>query len=193
MAAQALYLNRLLTSLSALVEIQQGKFEITPRSVDLVTLVHRVLERAMPSPWHTLEFSGSNAPLIVNGDEVWLEQALANIVENAIKYSPKGGLVRVTARRDGEHALVAVSDEGIGIPEAERGRLFERFYRGANMATMHISGLGIGLHLVDEIVRFHEGQIELVSVEGSGSEFSIRLPLRQCNQMETVTASIAAQ
>jgi signal transduction histidine kinase len=74
------------------------------------------------------------------------------------------------------HACVSVSDQGIGIPQASLGHLFERFYRAENAEAQHISGMGVGLFLVKEIVGLHGGAIEVNSTEGAGSTFTIRLP-----------------
>jgi signal transduction histidine kinase len=117
--------------------------------------------------------------LMVAGDAGLLRQAFANLVSNAVKYSPGGGLVRVTAFQDEESIAVQIEDDGIGVPEADRGRIFERYYRGSN--TSGIAGSGVGLHLVATIVDLHRGAIALDSRDGDGSCFTVRLP-RLCTE-----------
>ena len=107
-----------------------------------------------------------------------LEEVLHNLLSNAVKYSPQGGTVRVrVARQDGE-AVLEVADEGIGIPAEAQARLFEPFYRASNIGPT-ISGFGIGLYIVGEIVKRHDGQIEVISTEGLGSTFRVALPLHE--------------
>lgn len=114
---------------------------------------------------------------MILGNELRLEQVLQNLLQNAIKYSPTGGLILLQAEQDENYACLAVTDHGIGIPRAAQRYLFERFYRSTNVAQQHISGLGIGLYVVKELVTRHGGDIEVTSREGQGSTFTVRLPL----------------
>jgi signal transduction histidine kinase len=98
-------------------------------------------------------------------------------VQNAVRYSPQGGPITVRlAAQDGE-ARISVTDRGIGIPAEALPNLGRRFYRAANVEQHQISGLGIGLYVVREIVALHGGQLDVTSTEGAGSTFTIRLPL----------------
>jgi two-component system, OmpR family, sensor kinase len=103
-----------------------------------------------------------------------LGQAFGNLLSNAVKYSPDKSLVQVIAGREGAWLYVAFQDCGIGIPEADRQRVFERYYRGSN--TSGIVGSGVGLYLVKAIVDLHKGSVGVESGEGAGSRFSLRLP-----------------
>jgi len=116
--------------------------------------------------------------LIIDGDALRLEQVLQNLLQNAIKYSPTGKRISVAVAQQEQMACVAVTDEGLGIPQSALPRLFERFYRAAQVDTGGISGLGIGLYVVKEIVTLHGGTILVNSAEGIGSTFTICLPLR---------------
>ncbi|MBA3739577.1 MAG: PAS domain-containing protein [Chloroflexi bacterium] len=107
-----------------------------------------------------------------------LERALHNLVSNAVKYSPEGGRVTIRLAADDDEARIAVSDEGMGIPQADLPRVFERFHRGANVAG-RISGIGLGLTSVLSGVEAHGGRVEVISVEGKGSTFTIHLPSRR--------------
>jgi two-component system sensor histidine kinase SenX3 len=103
---------------------------------------------------------------------------LQNLLGNAIKYSPFGGRISIAVIQEDGYVRVAVTDAGIGIPEAAQAQLFERFYRAANVAGKGtISGLGIGLYVVKEIVTQHGGRVEVRSTEGAGSTFIVHLPL----------------
>ena len=146
--------------------------------LDVVALVQRVVDEIqLTLVKHTVTCAGPAAPLLIEGDELRLEQVLQNLLENAIKYSPAGGTVRVELARHERRVRIAISDEGIGIPQAELQHLFQRFYRAANVDDQHISGLGVGLYLAKELVALHDGTIEVVSEEGRGSTFTIELPL----------------
>jgi signal transduction histidine kinase len=115
----------------------------------------------------------------VLGDAIRLEQVLHNLIGNAVKYRPFGGEILVRCARDGARARVAVQDSGIGIPQAALPHLFQRFYRAANVDAQHISGMGIGLYVVKEIVSLHGGTVGVTSREGHGSTFSVSLPLME--------------
>jgi signal transduction histidine kinase len=119
----------------------------------------------------------SRHSILIDGDDLRLEQVLQNLIQNAIKYSPPGAPVAVRIERQGAFASVAVVDHGIGIPEAALAQLFQRFYRAPNVDERQISGMGIGLFVVKEIVLLHNGTVAVESVEGQGSTFTIRLPL----------------
>jgi signal transduction histidine kinase len=118
-----------------------------------------------------------DTPLVVDGDAMRLEQVLQNLITNAAKYDPSGSPVRIRVERCGDLVCVAVSDQGIGIPAAALSEIFQRFYRAANADERHISGLGIGLYVVREIISLHGGTITVESAEGQGSTFTISLPL----------------
>ena len=114
-------------------------------------------------------------------------QVLQNLVQNAIKYSPAGGAVLIQIERHDPTIRIAVSDTGMGIPKAELLLLFQRFYRASNVDERQISGLGIGLYIVKELVTLHGGTIEVVSEEGRGSTFIVTLPLLEDHDGGTST------
>jgi signal transduction histidine kinase len=111
-------------------------------------------------------------------DEDAIVQALINLLDNAVKYSPEPGQVRVTLiRRDGE-LLLQVADRGIGIDPRKLGMIFEKFYRCEDELTRQTTGTGIGLSIVKYIAEAHNGRIQVQSVPGQGSEFTLHLPLQ---------------
>jgi len=176
---QATRLKKLIEALLDISRIQNGQLTIARQWIDLDALAGRMVREIQPIlHQHTIEFSSAGAPLLIEGDELRLEQVLQNIIQNAVKYSPSGGMIGVRATKQNGHACVSVSDQGIGIPKESLGRLFERFYRAENAEAQHISGMGVGLYLVKEIVGLHGGAIEVSSAEGVGTTFTIRLPHR---------------
>jgi signal transduction histidine kinase len=126
-----------------------------------------------------VELQSTSPELTGHWDESRLERALSNLVENALKYSPDGGTVRVTisplSEGGVEYVLLSVSDEGIGIPESDLERIFDRFQRGSNVPE-RLSGSGVGLSYVREIVVRHGGSIAVESQVSKGTTFTIQLP-----------------
>ncbi len=174
---QAERLNRLSSALLDLSRLQQGRLTIEREPVQLVDLVRSIVELQAPL-WdrHHLQLHLPDAPLVVMGDALRLGQVVQNLLENAVKYSPGGGVVQVGLDRRDDYACLWVRDQGIGIPEEALPQLFGRFFRASNADPEHIAGLGIGLYLVKEIVTQHEGTVAVESHEGSGSTFTICLP-----------------
>lgn len=148
-----------------------------PAQVDLAALVRDIshLQRELTPNAQILERIEPE-PLLVRGDASLLCQVFGNLLSNAVKYSPEGGLIQVITAREGAHTVVVIEDCGIGIPDKDRHRVFERYYRGSN--TSGIVGSGVGLYLVKAIVELHEGSVVLESCEGEGSRFTVRLPMR---------------
>src|SRR5262249_30471164 len=112
----------------------------------------------------------------VSADRDRLRQAVANLVDNAIKYTPEGGAGRVAVGRADGAATLTVSDTGIGIPAADQPRIWDRLYRGDRSRTER--GLGLGLSIVRAYIRAHGGDVTVTSEPGHGSRFEIRLPAR---------------
>ncbi len=177
-ADQTERLNRMVASLLDLSRLETGQLSIEQIPVDLGALAGRLVEEVQPSlDRHRLVLQVPATPLLIEGDPLRLEQVLQNLIQNAVKYEPEGGTVTVqVAQRDGA-ACVSVTDEGIGIPEHALPRLFSRFYRAPNVDPQQISGMGLGLYVVKEIVALHRGTVGVTSTEGQGSTFTICLPL----------------
>ena len=113
----------------------------------------------------------------VVGDHDALIEVLINLITNAIKYSTDVPRIRISARVEGARVVLAVSDEGIGIPGPEQARIFEKFHRVDCRRTMEVGGCGIGLSLVRHIVDAHEGEVTVQSTLGQGSTFTVSLPV----------------
>jgi signal transduction histidine kinase len=115
------------------------------------------------------------ADIVVTADRTRLEQVAANLIDNAVKYTPPGGRVEVEVRREADAAILRVRDTGPGIPADELPRIFDRLFRGDTSRAER--GLGLGLSLVKAIVEAHGGKVEVSSEPGAGSVFTVRLPL----------------
>jgi len=125
----------------------------------------------------TLRLESSEPAPVIRGDATLLRQAIANLVDNAIKYTPPGGLVTVGLRTTKQEALISVTDTGIGIAPEDQVRLFEKFYRVRRRETGGIEGTGLGLAIVKSVVERHGGRVWVKSAPHEGSTFTIALPL----------------
>lgn len=172
--------KRLATLVETLVELTRVELrELTLRvaPLDLGALVAHQAEQLAPAlERHQLHVAVPPEPVVVEGDERRLEQVVANLLDNAVKYSPQGGAVEITVATAGDRALLTVVDQGMGIPPTALAHVFERFYRAPNIDIRGISGFGIGLYLAREFVAAHNGTITLESEEGRGTRVTVRLP-----------------
>jgi signal transduction histidine kinase len=171
----------LLEQLLALARADSGREDFAMASLDLREMLQEVA-----SGWRQvanvrgLQFSERilDAELNVLGDEAALRRVLNVLLDNAFKYTPcPGGMVRLSAERKGGHAIVSVADNGLGIPEEEQTRIFERFYRVDKARSRDLGGAGLGLSIAQWIVEQHHGKIAVESTPGAGSIFRVELPL----------------
>ncbi len=180
---QAARLNALIAGLLDVSRIQTGQLSIEKARVDLVAITRQIVEETeTATDYHTIRGIYWVEPLLMDGDYVRLTQVIQNLVQNAIKYSPGGGTVTVQIDRQDENAVIAVTDEGIGIAADALPRVFERFFRAPNAEPNQISGMGIGLFVVHEIVTLHGGTITVESTEGVGTTFRVIMPLHKEQQ-----------
>ncbi|ATB40931.1 PAS domain-containing sensor histidine kinase [Cystobacter fuscus] len=176
--AQVARLSGLINDLLDTSRIQAGRLELRHEPVPLQQLTREVLADLRPvGPHHTFVYEEPDETLIIQGDRGRLAQVLVNLLENAIKYSPTGGTIRLVVERHGAQALVSVTDKGIGIPSDQRAHLFERFFRARNAPISGFGGLGLGLYICRDIVERHGGRIWVESEVGSGSTFYFTLPV----------------
>jgi signal transduction histidine kinase len=113
----------------------------------------------------------------VEGSPDYLERAVTNLLENAIKYTPEGGRVCLSVAADDEMLRIQVTDNGIGIPADDLPRIFERFYRVDRSRSREMGGTGLGLSIVKHVAHVHGGSVEVSSTPGQGSTFTLKLPL----------------
>ena len=160
-------------------QIDAGTVRVSERPVDIVALADAVVAsarvRAPENVELVLDANGSVPPLSCDEDK--LRQVLVNLVENAVKYSPDGGTVRVEVRAENGHGRIAVHDEGLGIPADEQRRIFEKFFRLDPSLTRGVGGSGLGLYISRELVERMDGRLTVASEPGRGSTFTVELPV----------------
>ena len=173
--------GRMALQLDELVDasrLQAGRpLELRRRPTDLIALARNaVAEHQHMTERHVLRISTTRDVLVGDWDAIRLGRVFDNLLDNALKFSPRGGAVEVSISIDGDSAVVAVSDVGEGIPESDLPHVFERFRRGRNVEG-RIPGSGIGLAGVQTIVELHRGSISVKSEVGQGTVFIVRLPM----------------
>ena len=181
-------LQHLVGDLLFLSQIQSGKMAMEFQDADLAGIAASALEELRPEAQRKhidLALSATDVPRLAL-DPMRIAQLLGNLLSNAVKFSPDGGRVEVRLRREGDQVVLAVADTGIGIPAADRERVFERFFRTAIAARHAIQGTGLGLAVTKAIVEAHHGTIAVDSDEGRGSTFTVCLPLRPAPVPDTV-------
>jgi len=174
-------LTLLVNELLDLSRIESGALELTPEPVEL----EQLFAEAVSLMRHRLDAEGVTAvfeggPMAVEGDRAALLRVVSNLVDNAIKFSPRGSTIHASARDEGDLVAFEVRDEGPGIAESDLPRVFERFYKGD--ASRAGSGVGLGLAIVKHLVRAHGGTATASSPPGMGAIFTVRLPRRFVGQ-----------
>ena len=156
--------------------LDAGEIRMEPRPCDLKALVREVCARqAEISKFHDIRVDVDGLPEEIHADAGLLDQVFTNLLSNAVKYAPKDPRIEVKGWTDGRFAALSVRDHGVGIGADDLPRMFERFFRARTSAG--ITGTGIGLNLVKQLVEMHTGTTEVDSVEGQGSVFTVRLPI----------------
>jgi PAS domain S-box-containing protein len=194
MERQLSHLVRLVDDLMELSRITRGNFELRKEPVRLDAALRSAIEACEPlirAGGHRLELSLPPDPIVLDADPVRLAQVFGNLLNNAAKYSERGGTISVEARAEGLEAMVSVSDTGDGIAPESLPQLFKMFFRGSQSARRNQSGLGIGLPLVRRLVEMHAGRIDAHSEGlGRGSRFTVRLPLDPALQPAPAAAKL---
>jgi signal transduction histidine kinase len=172
-------LNKLVDSLLDLSHIEGGKLQFTFAKIDFAAMAQSVAdELSLNAQKKGLAFSFKKPaePLFVRADEQKLRQVALNLVDNAIKYTPKGG-VEVEVERKNGSILLSIKDTGMGFKEDEKNQLFQKFVRGNNAPRLHTEGAGIGLYVAKKMLEEHKGEVWAESEgEGKGSTFFVKLP-----------------
>jgi PAS domain S-box-containing protein len=197
MDRQVQHLVRLVDDLLEVSRITRGQIELRKERFDLSSAVHSAVETSRPlieAAGHELVLSLPLEPLYVEADLIRLAQVLANLLNNAAKYTDQGGRITLTATRDGQDALVRVRDNGMGIPADKLSHIFEMFAQIGRSHQRSQGGLGIGLALVNSLVRMHGGSVQAHSEgPGHGSELVVRIPLASDTAARTQSATPVAQ
>lgn len=172
-------LTRMVNQLLTLARAESGEIPLAHDPVDLGALAATVTEQLEPvAQARDLNLHCVvHQPVTVTGDGGWLERLLLNLLDNAIKYTPSRGDIRVGVSRENDQARVDVSDTGSGIPADAVPHIFERFYRVDPARSSNVEGAGLGLSLAEWIVERHQGRIDVRSEPGKGSTFTIWLPV----------------
>ena len=159
-------------------QLESGRVSLVEREFDLVELVDGVLDAARVTAPETVEFQveAANGVGPLRGDEDKLRQVLVNLIENAVKYSPDGGTVTVGLSAENGRARIEVRDLGLGIPESDHERVFEKFTRLDPGLSRGVGGTGLGLYIARELVERMGGAIAVASALGTGSTFAVELP-----------------
>jgi signal transduction histidine kinase len=171
--------DRVLTILKTLMDVaeaESGVMKLDRQPIDLCSLLKDAVElyEYVAEEKRITVATELQSPCEANVDANRIRQVFANLLDNALKYTPEGGRVTIRSRREGALALVEFEDTGIGIPPQEQGRIWERLYRGDKSRSQR--GLGLGLSLVKAIVEAHSGRVEVKSEPDKGSLFTVFLP-----------------
>jgi signal transduction histidine kinase len=173
---------RMLNMLMDISEVETGSVQLRIATVNISDLAAQIIDlyRGVAEDKNVVLTALCPPSLIVQGDQERLLQMLANLVDNAIKYTPVGGRVEVNASANHSSVLLTVSDSGRGIPPEDVHKIWDRSFRGDKSRTQR--GLGLGLSLVKAVVMAHGGTIDVASVQGQGTKFSIHLPFIPIDQ-----------
>lgn len=190
---QVSHMARLIDDLLDLSRINRGLIQLQREPVKVRDLMERAVEASRPAieaGRHRLELGWPGDDVVVEADPVRIIQVIGNLLNNAAKYTPDGGRLRLAAWRDGRKAVLEVADNGIGIPPAEQGKLFQIFTQLHHSAARAKGGLGIGLSLVRTLVQMHGGEVRVHS-DGldEGTRFTVELPLAAKAQVPQVDES----
>lgn len=175
-------LTRIVERLLVLTKLDAGDVELKLEETDIKMLINQVVKKLTPiatskdiviyTNYHDYDFQ----PILLDYDKIY--EAIYNISDNAIKYSPEGGFVHIDVTADSDYLTIQIEDNGPGIPEEERDRVFERFYRLDDSRARDTGGTGLGLAITKEAVLMHGGAIDVRNASDIGSIFTVILPYR---------------
>lgn len=174
-------LSRIIKDLLDIAALDRTEGLKNTTHVDLETVIRQamgLMEQQASTKDIKLVYKGPKDKLKVEGHEGLLTQAILNLIDNGVKYTSPNTSIKLTLENDAKkHAIITVSDQGIGIPVGEQNRIFQRFYRASNSKKLETRGTGLGLYITKEAVIRHGGSIRFVSKENEGTCFEIKLPL----------------
>lgn len=180
MKAKVIEINELIEQMMESARLEDGRLALRRQPVDLRSILSEAVETVRPliDAVHTVELKEPELPVMVEADRDRVLSILTNLISNALKYSPHGGLVLCESSRRMGWAQVSVSDPGVGIATEDFPLLFTRFGRISNSETQHLPGTGLGLFLAQQLAHLHGGEITVQSRVGHGSTFTLKLPER---------------
>lgn len=173
-------LSRLINDILTLSELENKDYSVNFQKVclnDSIDEVYYIMQTIATEKDIKLDFKLNSEKLYINGDRDKFKQMMINLVDNAIKYTPSGGIVEVALKKNKDYAIIIIKDTGIGIPKHHLPRLFERFYRVDKARSRSMGGTGLGLAIVKHILMIFNGKIDVESEINKGTKFTITLPL----------------
>jgi signal transduction histidine kinase len=172
-------LSRMINQLLTLARAESGEVSISHEEVDISNMARSLAEQLEPvAASKDVTLSCTCEPnVVLTGDSSWIERIILNLTDNAIKFTRPGGHVWITVKKNTSDAVFEIVDDGIGIAAEGIPRIFERFYRADPSRANRAEGVGLGLSLVKWAVDQHKGSIEVESTPGSGSRFTVKIPL----------------
>jgi signal transduction histidine kinase len=178
-SAKVLEMNALIEQMIEAARLEDGALMLRPEEADLRDIVSAAIDSARPlvDDKHKIHVNCPERPVHVRVDSDRVKTIVANLIGNAIKYSPSGGSVDVELINRGDIARVTVTDNGVGIAKEDLPILFTRFGRVSTSQTAHLPGTGLGLYLGRQLARLHGGEITVDSAPGRGSTFTLHLPV----------------
>jgi two-component system phosphate regulon sensor histidine kinase PhoR len=171
-------MNKLISDLLQLSEIESKEFKLKTEPFPVRETIKEVIDslrRSADQKGQSLEMEVDSEDLTAVGDKYRITQALTNLLDNAIKYTPEKGRIKIQARAKDGSVEVTVSDNGVGIPPKDLPRIFERFYTVDKGRSRELGGTGLGLSIVKHVVDAHQGEVRVESEPGKGSRFSFTL------------------
>ena len=183
-------LTALTDDLLSLARLESAKIDLHIEEVgvrELFASIARDWGKRIAEKRLSLDVSVSQSVSVMRADATRLQEILYNLLDNALKYSREGGTIRLEATRRGEDVVISVTDNGIGIPEADLPRIFERFYRADKARSREMGGTGLGLSIVKHIAQMHGGRVEAESVLGQGTTVRVILPVQPASETAPVT------
>jgi two-component system phosphate regulon sensor histidine kinase PhoR len=172
-------LGQMVNNLLDISRLEAGKLTLKRELLQLADILREATSKLQGMARGKHIKLGSDIPAdlpIIAGDDGWLEQVATNLIGNAIKFTPSGGQIMVSARRSGDEVVAEVRDTGIGIPADLLERIFDKYYRVPGASGEQVEGTGLGLHIAKRIVEAHSGRIWAESTLGQGSVFRFTLP-----------------
>jgi CheY-like chemotaxis protein/two-component sensor histidine kinase len=193
MERQLTHMVRLVDDLLDLSRITHNRLDLRKGHVELAAVINQAVDASRPlaeSAGHDLKVAGSPGPIYVDADAVRLTQVFGNLINNACKYTSAGGTITITTEAHGKHALVRITDTGIGIPPEKLASIFDMFVQVDQSLEKTQGGLGIGLTLAKRLLEMHGATIEARSEgKGRGSEFTVRLPIVDSPRIPTAPST----
>lgn len=173
-------LSNLVSDLLELSRLESQPGPMRTTRLDVSSVLHRAIDLLMPAAQRKSQNLAlsvvADLPTVI-GNADYLERAVTNLVDNAIKYTPEHGQITVSAQREDQLVCIEVADDGIGVPPDDLPRIFERFYRVDRSRSREMGGTGLGLSIVKHVAQAHGGSVEVSSIVGAGSVFRLKLPV----------------